>query len=174
VGTFLLFMLLALGGSIGYLKYLGNKAMSPLYVDVRSLTAQQIIDIGTKASGSFVKRMAAPGGRIDRALGRPATRRTADGALEWDITSNAGVMTFQVAESAEGQGLRIAGFATAQRLNVRNSTAGGLWGFSSAMSDALMSALGVPRNPGRLIRQRRRVLKALESADASAPLSRSR
>ena len=163
--AFIVILLVLIAGSLALAKYQGSRAMASLYIDVRHLTLNEITDIGTKASGSLVQRMAATGGRLDSTLGRVAVRTSGNGEAEWDITSNGGVMTMTVMQSSTGAGYRLSGAASRVRIAQRNTRSTGLWGFSVAMSNAICAILGVPHNAGRLLRQRKRVLRAVEAAD---------
>lgn len=172
---------IAVGGLLGFVKRQGSRARQELYIEVRRLTADQIVDIGTERSGALAQRVSAPGGFADRSLGRPFDRRfdravgraavstTAEG-LTWDAASRAGIMTFRLSVCPDGSGIRVCGFASKQRLAVRNSAAGGMRGAVSAAADTVTRLLGIPRDPGFLIRQRRDVLKAIASADDLAAL----
>lgn len=165
--VFIVILLVLVIGTVALAKYQGNRAMTPLHVDLLHLSLSQITDIGTKASGSLVQRMSAPGGRLDRSLGRVALRTPREGEAEWDITSKGGVMTMTVMRSSNGTGYRLSGAASSVRLAQRNTRSTGIWGLSVAVSNAISAILGIPENAGRLLRQRKRVLRAVEAADRS-------
>lgn len=172
----LVFLVLIAVGGIVWLKYQGGRAMNMIYTDVRHLTLNEIVDVGTRASGSFLQRAVTAGGRLDRTLGRVPVRATDAGDAEWEITSRGGVMAITVTKLPEEPGYRVGGAASAMRIAQRSTSFGGIWGMSTAMTNAIFAALGVPHNPGRLIRQRKRVLQAVETADrtrrSSTDLSR--
>jgi hypothetical protein len=165
----ILLLVIAAGGLLGFVKHQGTRAQQELYIEVRRLTADQIIDIGTQRSGALAQRVSAPGGFVDRSLGRGAVCSTAEG-LTWDAASRAGIMTFRLTASPDGSGIRVSGFASKQRLAVRNSAAGGIRGAMSTAADMLARLLRVPRDPWFLIRQRREVLRAIGAADDAAVL----
>jgi hypothetical protein len=167
LAVFLIILLLLFVGIIVWMKILGNRAATPEHVDVKRLDAQEIARIGTRSAGFLGSRTKA-GGKADRLVSRAPLRKTADGLVAWDVRSDAGVMTFQIEPGPDGRGLRVVGAAGEQRLAVRNSSADGIWGLSSAITDGLARMLGIPHNPGRLLRQRQRVLAAIARADAEA------
>lgn len=161
----IVFLMLIVIGGIIWLKYQGGRATSMIYTDVRCLTLSEIIDIGTRASGSFLQRAVTAGGRLDRSLGRVRVRATGDSDAEWEITSRGGVMAITVTKIPGKPGYRVGGAASVMRIAQRSTTFGGIWGMSTAITNAIFAVLGVPRSPGRLIRQRKRVLQAVETAD---------
>ena len=167
LAAFLIVLLLLFAGIIVWLKVQGSRAAAPLYVDVSRLDLNGVVHVGTRSAGFFGSR-AKVGGTVDRHISRPAVRKTADGLATWDVKSSAGVLTFRVEQGPANKGLRVVGFAGEQRLAVRNSAATGIWGMSSAITDGLARLLGIPRNPGRLLRQRKRVLAAIVRADSEA------
>ena len=166
LAVFIIILLLLFAGAVVWLKVQGNRAATPEYVEVRRLDVNGIVSVGTRSAGFLGSRTRA-GGAADRLVSRAPVRKTADGLVAWDVASDAGVLTFQVEKAPDG-GLRVVGAAGVQRLAVRNSPADGVWGLSSAITDALARMLGIPHNPGRLLRQRQRVLTAIARADAGA------
>jgi hypothetical protein len=165
LAVFIIILLLLFAGAVVRLKVQGNRAATPEHVEVRRLDVNGIVSVGTRSAGFLGSRTRA-GGAADRLVSRAPVRRTADGLVAWDVTSDAGVLTFQVEKAPDGGGLRVVGAAGVQRLAVRDSAADGVWGLSSAITDALARMLGIPHNPGRLLRQRKRVLAAIARADA--------
>ena len=147
------------------LKYQGVRASSPEHLDVDRLSLDRIAEIGAR-SASLLGSRTQSGGRLGRAVPRAAVRRGPGGTAEWDVLSRGGVMRFRVEPRPNAAGLRVVGAATQQRLAVRGSTAGGVWGLSSAIWDGLCRLLGIPKHPGLLLAQRKRVFRAIARADA--------
>lgn len=154
-------------GGIALLKYQGVKASTPAHIDVQRLSLERITEIGSRSAGLIGSRTS-PGGAMDRIVTRAAVRRRGDGTAEWDVRSGAGVMSFRVEQRPGATGLRVIGAATKQPLATRNSAYGGIWGISSAIWDVMCRALGIPKSPGRLLAQRRRVFAAIARADSGS------
>ncbi|MBR7829837.1 hypothetical protein KDK95_26265 [Actinospica sp. MGRD01-02] len=152
-------------GGIALLKYQGAKASTPAHIDVQRLSLERITEIGSRSAGLIGSRTR-PGGAMDRIVSRAAVRRRGDGTAEWDVRSGAGVMSFRVEQRPNG--LRVIGAATRQTPATRNSAHGGIWGLSSAIWNAVCRALGIPKSPGRLLAQRRRVFAAIARADSGS------
>lgn len=146
---------------VAFDKYLAMRVRTPRYVDVVGRSLTEIVEIGTKASGSLVRRT----------LGRPVAGQVAGGGASWDVPSRGSVMTFQVLPSPEGTGFRVSGEVTVVRLAQRrdqnpNARYGALsiWGRSVRVTNAIYGALGIPHKPTRMLRLRRRVLNAVSAA----------
>ena len=67
----LLVLILIVVAGLGYQKYRGNQALTFTHIDVTGLTLDEIVRIGSKASGSMVGRLAGS---------TPTARRVDDGA----------------------------------------------------------------------------------------------
>ncbi len=158
-------MIVILVGGIGFVKYQGVRASTPEHIDVDRLSLERIAEIGARSAGLLGSRTR-PGGRLERAVPRAQVRRGPNGTAEWDVSSRGGVMRFRIEPRPNAAGLRVVGAAMKQRLAVRNSMAGGVWGLSSAIWDAMCRLLGIPKHPGLLLAQRKRVFKAIARADA--------
>jgi hypothetical protein len=157
----LLIFVLAIALPLGYHKYMGVRAMSPVYIDVSGLTAEQIVDIGTKASTPAVKRL----------LGRPQSYPSEEGGIRWDVGGRGGVMSFLVTALPDG-GFRVTGRATAV---MTAHAPGGInldttWGRSKMWSLLICKILGIPHNARQLLRRRRRALRAIAGAGQVIPL----
>lgn len=152
---FIVFVL-ALALSLGYHRYLGVRAMKAESIEVSGITLDQIIDIGTKASQSIVKRM----------LGRPQTSRTPDGDIQWGVQSKGGLMIFRIRALPDGRGFRVEAWAE----EVRAARVWGqmnphtIEGRARILTNWLCRALGIPQNARQLLRRRRRTLNAIARA----------
>lgn len=167
MGVFLVILLVILFGSIAALKYQGVKATTPAHIDVRRLSLDRVTEIGSR-SASLIGSRTNPGGAADRIVSRAPVRRLSNGTAEWEVRSGAGVMSFRVEQLPNAVGFRVIGAATKQPLALSNSKARGTHGISVAIWNALCRALGIPKSPGRLIAQRRRVFSALTRADSGS------
>ena len=156
----LVLILVILIAPLALLKYLGNRVMRPVEIEVSGLSLEEVIDIGTRASHSWARRL----------LGRPAARHTVDGGAEWHIRSGAGVMGVRVTPSPDGYRV------VAQALTMRIAQHEGWinldtdWGRAKLLTNWLFALLGIPHNPRKLLRQRGRVLRALPRASTVAAL----
>lgn len=164
----LLILLLALVLDLGFLKYMGIRAMRIVSITVSGLTLDEVVAIGTRSSHSFPRRM----------FGRPTARSTADGGAEWDIRSRAGIMTVRVApvSATQGAGFEVSAWASSARLaqapgvvtwteNARGRIVHmSDWNKAKVLTNYLFKALNIPHNARKLLRQRRRVLRALRKA----------
>lgn len=145
---------------LALLKYQGIRAMRTVTIQVSGLTVEQIVEIGTKVSHSFVRRL----------LGRPQAQPTPDGGAIWYIRSGAGVMTVLVEPRQEG-GFHVSAAATSMRIAQHN----GLidpntdWGRAKIITNWLFRLMGIPHNARKLMRQRRRVLRAISRAGQPIP-----
>jgi hypothetical protein len=153
---FIIVLLLALALSLGYHRYMGVRAMKAEYIEVSGVTVEQIIEIGTKASTSVVKRM----------LGRPQASRTPEGDIQWGVQSKGGLMIFRVRALPDDRGFRIDGWAEEIR-------AARVWGQMNPhtvdgrariLTNWMCRALGIPQNARQLLRRRRRTLNAIARA----------
>jgi hypothetical protein len=147
-----IFVLIVIGG-LGWAKYQGTKALTFRNVDVTGLSLDEIVAIGSKASGSLAGRLRG---------NMPAARRTGNGGAEWQVQVQGSVMEFSVQPLPNGQGYRVGGAATLMRIaQVRMGSNQGIWGLSKAISNAIYRVLGIPHNPSALVRRRNRVLRAV-------------
>lgn len=145
---------------IGYQKFRGIQALTFTHVDISGLALEEIVTIGTKASGSLA-------GRLTGAA--PTARRTGDG-VEWQAQIQGSVMAFRVTPLANGSGYRVGGAATKMRIARTNlGSNSGIWGISKAMSNGLMVILGIPHNSPALVHRRNRVLRAVANAGTVIP-----
>jgi hypothetical protein len=156
----LIIVLLAFVALLGYQKFRGMQALTFTHVDISGLTLEEIVAIGTKASGSL-------GGRLMG--GVPTARRTSNG-VEWQAQIRGSVMAFRVTPLPSGTGYRVGGVATKMRIARTNiGSDNGIWGISKAMSNGLMVLLGIPHNSPALVHRRNRVLRAVANAGAVIP-----
>jgi hypothetical protein len=152
---FLILVLLAFAGGLGYQKYRGNQALTFTHIDVTGISLEQIVAVGGKASGSLAGRL----------TGNTPGARLADGGAEWQANVQGSVMSFRVDPLPGGQGYRVGGAATTMRIGqTRIGSDNGIWGLSKAMSNALFRMMGIPHNAPALIRRRKRVLRAVANA----------
>lgn len=153
----LILFLVLLIAPLVLLKYLGSRALRPVEIEVSGLTLEQIVDVGTRSSHSWARRL----------LGRPDAQNTADGGAEWLIRSGAGVMGVRVTPSPSGY--RITAHALTMRIAQHEGwiNLGTDWGRAKMLTNWLFAALGIPHNPRKLLRQRGRVLRAITRADAA-------
>jgi hypothetical protein len=152
--------LLVFVAALGYQKFRGTQALTFTHVDISGLTLEEIVAIGTKASGSL-------GGRLMG--GTPTARRTSSG-VEWQAQIRGSVMAFRVTPLANGTSYRVGGVATKMRIARTNiGSDSGIWGISKAMSNALMVILGIPHNSPALVHRRNRVLRAFANAGTVIP-----
>ncbi len=160
----LLLMLAILAACSIPLKVMGSRAENFIFIEIRELSIDQIVDIGTKASGSFMRRIA--GGRIP-------VQDNGDGSIEWDIAGNNGTMKISIIPLSDGDGYQVGGAATELTIAQMGahyhatSVAGKIWMASMSMSNAFCRSIQLPRNPGTLLRQRGRVLRAVLAAERS-------
>jgi hypothetical protein len=152
----LLILVVVVALSLVYHKYIGLRAMRFTSIDVGGLTQERLIEIGTKASGSVVKRL----------IGRTETFQYPDGAIGWDAPSRGGVMTFRVESLPGGNGFRVGGCATtvkaARMRGYMNPDTS--WGRAKIMTNWLCLILGIPQNARVLLARRRRALRAIARA----------
>jgi len=154
----LIVVLVVLAAPLALLKYLGTLALRPAEIEVAGLSLDQIVEVGTRSSHNWARRM----------LGKPSANRTADGGAEWTIRTGAGVMGVRVSRSPVGHRV------VAQALTMRIAQHEGwinldtTWGKSKLLTNWIFAALGVPHNPRKLLRQRKRVLRAITKAAAAA------
>jgi hypothetical protein len=155
---FLLLLLVALGLPLGYHRYMGVRAMTPVSIDVNGLTLEQIVDIGTKASTPALKRLA----------GRPQSYQTPEGEVGWDVGGSGGVMTFLIRALPSG-GFRVTGRATTvmtahapgRTINLETT-----FGRAKFWTVIVCRILHIPHNARQLLRRRRRALDAIGRAGA--------
>lgn len=166
MAVFITVLLVILFGGIATLKYQGVRAMTPEHVEVRELSLDRVIEIGSR-SASLIGSRTSPGSTAGRFASSAPVRRRGNGA-EWDVSSGAGVMSFRVEPLPAATGFRVTGAATKQPLAVHYTRSRGTHGTSVAIWNALCRALGIPKSPGRLIAQRRRVFHALTRADSGS------
>ncbi|GAA3822215.1 hypothetical protein GCM10022226_48270 [Sphaerisporangium flaviroseum] len=96
----------------------------------------------------------------ERMLGRTASVvRTVDG-LKVEIACRAGVMSFEVEESAGSGRSRVIGHAE----EVAAIRFPDLAGLGASSTNVLYLRVGMPRNPAKLLRRRDRVFRALSQA----------
>jgi hypothetical protein len=149
----LVIIVLIVIAGMGWTKYQGGKALTFTHVDVAGLSLDEIVAIGSKASGSLA-------GRLRGSL--PAVRRTGNGGAEWQAQVQGSIMEFKVQPLPNGRGYRVGGAATLMRIaQVRMGSNQGIWGLSKAISNAIYRVLGIPHNPSALVRRRSRVLRAV-------------
>ncbi len=145
---------------LGYHKWMGIRAMTPVTIEVPGLTTEQVTDIGTKASESMVRRL----------RGRAKLYPQSDGSVTWYAQSGGGVMTFNVEQLPDGSGHRVIAAAT----SVKVAQHGGVidlstdWGRAKAITNWIMWKLGIPANARVLLRRRRKALHAIERAGVRA------
>lgn len=155
---FLLIIVGALALSLGFQWYLGHRAMQVVFIDVGGLTIDQLLDVGTKASESFIQRLG----------GRAQPVRFQDGSIGWNAISRGGVMTFRVTQLPNGYGFRVEAKAT----TVKEARMGGYidpkttWGRSKILTNWIYLLLGIPQNARVLLRRRRQALRAIGRAGA--------
>ena len=151
-------LLIALVGSLGLLKYLGTLAMRPTEIEVGGLPLDRIVEVGTRASHSWARRL----------LGRPNAGRTPDGGAEWTIRTGAGVMGVRVSPTPGGY--RVVAHALTMRIAQHEGwiNLDSDWGKAKLLTNWLFAALGIPHNPRKLLRQRKRVFRAITRAAAAA------
>jgi hypothetical protein len=152
--------LLLFAALIGYQKFRGVQALTFTYVDVSGLALEEIVAIGTRASGSLAGRLTG---------GTPTAQRVNDGA-EWQAQIQGSVMAFRVTPLPNRTGYRVGGAATKMRIARTNiGSDQGIWGISKAMSNGLMAILGIPHNSPALVHRRKRVLRAVANAGTVIP-----
>ena len=140
---------------LAYQKYMGNRAMTFTYINVAGLTLDEIIAIGTKASGSLAGRLTG---------NAPVVRRSASGAT-WDAQSRGGILSFQVEALPDGSGYRVGGAASSLKVaEVRIGSDRGIWGLSKAISNSIYRLLGIPKHASSLAHRRKRALRAIANA----------
>jgi len=151
-----LIILLVIAAPLATLKYLGVRSMRPVSIDIGGLPLDRIVEIGTKASHSLARRL----------FGRPEAQATPDGGAVWFIHSGGGVMTVEAHPLPDGDGYQVVACATKMRV----AQVGGVvdhttdWGRAKILTNWLFRLLGIPHNPRKLLRQRRRVLRSLRRA----------
>jgi hypothetical protein len=147
------FIIIIFGVPLAVLKYLGMRAMRPVSVDIAGPTLQQLVEAGTKASHSLARRM----------FSTPRAVPVEGGGALWEIRTGAGVMTVLIEPLADGAGHRV----TAQATSVRVVQARGEvdrhtdYGRAKIFTNWLFRLMGIPHNARKLLRQRRRVLRAV-------------
>lgn len=146
-------------GELAFLRYLGVRAMRPSGVEVRALSLEQIIAVGTKVSNSRVKRI----------FTKPKPQQMPDGSVAWPIRSKAGEMLVVVGPRAGG-GYEVMAAAT----KVMASRVPGYadpetsWGRNKILTNWICAVLGIPHNARKLLWQRHRVMKAITKAETGA------
>jgi len=140
-----------------------TRAENMVFIEVEALDLSAILEIGTKKSLPWHAAVGG-GGHI-----RPAVRQLAGGIHEWDRESASGTMTFRVIPIATG-GYQVGGSATAiivfQLPEPRiSSPASLILALPVRIMNGVTRALRMPKSPGALLRQRRRVLKAVAAAE---------
>ncbi len=159
--TVLLIACAVAGARIGYDKYLSVQAAKPKIVYVRNLTLEQIVEAGTKASGTVVQRL------LSRVTGGPQATQDAEGNVRWEIPSRGSSLTFQVAPLEEGKGYRVIGTVDRIRISqirdrdTREWKEANGWTRSKRVSNWVYASLGILHKPQRIIRLRNRVLRAV-------------
>lgn len=152
---FLVIIILIVVVGLGYQKYRGNQALTFTHIDVTGLTLDEIVNIGSKASGSLAGRLV---GSV------PGARRVGDGA-EWHAQIQGSVMAFRAEPLPGGSGYRVGGAATKMKIaQNRIGSNQGIWGLSKAITNAVFRMLGIPHNSPALVRRRARVLRAIANA----------
>lgn len=161
MGFLLILLIFAL--PLTTLKILGMRAMRPVSVDIAGPTLEQLVDVGTKASRSFAGRMFA---------GPRAVPIEGGGAI-WEIRSGAGVMTVLVEPLVDDAGYRITVQATKMRIVQAGGPVDGKtdWGRAKILTNWLFRLMGIPHNARKLLRQRRRVLRAIRRTGHVIPAS---
>ena len=145
---------------LGYQKFRGVQALTFVHVDIAGLALDEVVAVGTRASGSLTGRL----------TGATPTARRVNGGAEWQAQIQGSVMAFRVTPLPNGAGYRIGGAATKMRIAQTNFGSNrGIWGISKAMSNALMAILGIPHNSPALVRRRNRVLRAVANAGGVIP-----
>ena len=152
---YLVIIILIVLGGLGYQKFRGNQALTFTHIDVAGLTLDEIVQIGTKASGSLAGRL----------VGSMPSARSVDGGTEWHAQIQGSVMSFRAEPLPDGGSYRVGGAATKMRIaQTRIGSNQGIWGLSKAISNAIYRALGIPHNSPALVRRRKRVLRAIAHA----------
>jgi hypothetical protein len=152
---FLIIIILIIVAAMGYQKYRGVQALTFTHVDITGLTLDEIVSLGTTASGSLAGRLTG---------GTPAAQR-ADGGAKWRAQIQGSVMSFSADPLPGGQGYRVGGAATTVRIGQnRIGSNQGLWGLSKAITNLIFRILGIPHNAPALVRRRNRVLRAITNA----------
>jgi hypothetical protein len=169
----LIVLLIIIIVALGLLKWQGMRAMSWRGIDVSGLTADQIADIGTKASESMFRRV----------RGRAAVYQMPDGGLTWYARNGGGVLSFIVTPLTDGRGYRIEGRAEEMKTAQHRITIEGWRGrdgefIPDLRSDYLKAKiitnwifwkLGIPSNARALLSRRRKTLNAIARAGQPVP-----
>ena len=151
----LVIIVLVIVAAMGYQKYRGVQALTFTHVDIAGLTLDEIVSVGTTASGSLAGRLTG---------GTPTAQRT-DGGATWRAQIQGSVMTFSAASLPSGQGYRVGGVATTMRIGQnRIGSNQGLYGLAKAITNVIFRVLGIPHNAPALVRRRNRVLRAITNA----------
>jgi hypothetical protein len=149
---------------VGWFIYLKRRAAAisaAEYVEV-SLDVASTVEIGSKASGSLLHRLAKSGGKMETAS-KPEIEPIGVNAFEWRVKSKGGVLLFQVTPS-EGRS-RVECWADEIVIAQHGTSARGIFALGFAITNALYRSFGIPRDPGGLIRCRKRVFNAVMAAD---------
>jgi hypothetical protein len=150
-----LIIIIVLG--LGYQKFRGAQALTFTHIDVAGLSLEEIVAIGTRASGSLSGRMIGA---------TPTAKRTASGA-EWQAQIRGSVMSFTAEPLPDGSGYRVGGVATKMRIaQTRIGSESGIWGLSKAITNSIYRLLGIPHNAPPMVSRRKRVLAAISKAGA--------
>jgi hypothetical protein len=165
MGGFMLVMLLLFVFFTGHFIYLKKReadARAPQYVEV-GLPPIQAAQIGAKASASLIHRMAKGGGRLESMSSRPDLHHAGPDRYEWRVSTRGGEMIFQVALS-DGV-VRLSSWADEITIAQFGRNLTGMMGLGFAITNALYRAIGLPRDPGSLVRRRKRVFRAVLAAE---------
>lgn len=153
---------------IGWFVHLKRRevvARTPEHIDV-GIPAGRAVEIGVKASGSLLHRMARSGGRLESTSSRPAVNPIGNGAFEWRVVTKGGVLVFQGIPRSGGA--RVECWAEEVFLAQFGRNLTGIFALGFAVTNAFYRMIGLPRDPGGLIRRRRRVLRAVDAAEQAA------
>jgi hypothetical protein len=130
---FFIILVIIIAVAMGYQKYRGVQALTFTHIDVAGLALDDIVAIGTKASGSLA-------GRLTRSM--PIAQQ-ADGGAEWRAQIQGSVMSFTVSPLPNGQGYRVGGVATVVRIGQnRFGSNRGTYGLAKAITNAIFRMLG--------------------------------
>jgi hypothetical protein len=141
---------------IAMLKLLGMRAQKFIYIDVGGLSMEQIVDIGTKASETALRRL----------RGRAQTYTLDDGGVLWNAKCNGGYVTFVVKPLADGSGFRVGAHSPRPKdikmYGVADLTTD--YGRTKFFLYRLLWMMGIPHNPRALLFRRWRGLNAIKRA----------
>jgi hypothetical protein len=171
----IIILLIAIVLALGILKLMGMRAMAWRSIEVSGLTAEQIADVGTKASESMLRRM----------RGRAKVYPLPNGSLAWYAKNGGGVLAFVVTPLENGTGHRVDGRAeeikvAQQRIiaDTYSDSRGNTYiDLSSDYNKAkvivnwIFWKMGIPANARSLLMRRRKTLNAIERAARRVPVS---